>query len=665
MSGLVAVLERGGGAVDGDALRRATLAVRPQMADRRSTVEAGPAGLGAVMFDTTPEAAFERLPLRAGPFTLASDARIDNRADLRGRLSRTLGGLGLGEGRPVTDADLVLASYAEWGSRCPEHLVGDFAFAVWDARRGVLFVARDHLGVRPLYTAVSPRRVVVATEPAGLFAYGVPRAVDRAEFAAVLREGDTTTADVTVFEGVRLLPNAHAAEYGPGAEREWAYHALQPAAPPVGEGDVVDAFRELFVDAVRARSRCASGVSVQLSGGLDSSAVACVARDAAAERGGGAVPAYALYFDESPASDEREYVRSVAETGGFDLHVIRADALSPLGNLAEYYGLVGDGPVTGTHHLVWAMYKAAGAGGHRVMLDGVDGDIVVEHGERRLLELARARDWRGFFHEAKLLGEYYGADPRSAGLKSIESSFAEGPRYLFSIYGLQALDEAAADSPVEFARSLYGAVKHGQARPAAVLRRVRRRLLVPKALLRRLRPDAVARAPGLRERQAEKLTDPGLSRSLGLMTHAAAAFGVEVAHPFMDVRLVEFCLGLPSEYSLQDGETRRVLRRALAGTLPDAVTHRAAKSTMTPAFERALFETDRQRLRGLADLAERLPADLRPPPIEAFGDEVERAIRAHDAGADVRGERGAMLAARASGLYWAGVLGLDQGSPHP
>src|SRR5690349_3439820 len=107
---------------------------------------AGAAGLGQRMLWTTPESLHESQPLRnrRGDLVLTTDARLDNRPEL-------IAALGLGNRPPgqLSDGELLLAAYERWGEQCPGHLLGDFAFAIWDERRRILFAARDHLGIKP------------------------------------------------------------------------------------------------------------------------------------------------------------------------------------------------------------------------------------------------------------------------------------------------------------------------------------------------------------------------------------------------------------------------------------------------------------------------------------------------------------------------------------
>src|SRR5262249_22873108 len=148
MSGIVALVTRDGEPVKPLTLEGMLTTLAHRGPDGAGVWCEGTAGLGHRMLWTTPESLLERLPLVSpgGHLVLTADARIDNRADL-------IQTLALG-GRPaeaLTDSHLILAAYEKWGERCPEYLLGDFAFALWDAHQRRLFCARDHMGIKPLY----------------------------------------------------------------------------------------------------------------------------------------------------------------------------------------------------------------------------------------------------------------------------------------------------------------------------------------------------------------------------------------------------------------------------------------------------------------------------------------------------------------------------------
>jgi len=118
----------------------------------------GPVALGHRMLWTTPESLHEQQPTvnSAADLVITADARIDNRKELidllrPARMSPN----------PITDSELILAAYERWGHDCPEHLAGDFAFAIWDRRNRRLFCARDRFGIRPFYFFESPTGFVV------------------------------------------------------------------------------------------------------------------------------------------------------------------------------------------------------------------------------------------------------------------------------------------------------------------------------------------------------------------------------------------------------------------------------------------------------------------------------------------------------------------------
>jgi len=148
MSAIIGIYNRTGQPVDPEALQGMTDILTHRGPDGQGVWASGPAGLGHRMLWTTPESLHETLPFAddAAGLTITADARIDNREEL-------LPLLGLTDGPPeqVSDSRVILAAYAKWGEHCPEHLLGDFAFVIWDAAAQTLFCACDHFGVKPLY----------------------------------------------------------------------------------------------------------------------------------------------------------------------------------------------------------------------------------------------------------------------------------------------------------------------------------------------------------------------------------------------------------------------------------------------------------------------------------------------------------------------------------
>jgi asparagine synthase (glutamine-hydrolysing) len=582
----------------------------------------GRCALGHAMLHTTPESLSEVLPHGEDDLTITADARIDNRAELIAEL---------GLESSVADSEVILSAYARWGEACPEHLLGDFAFAIHDRANDRLFVARDHLGCRPLYLADVNDGVAFATEPKALLAHpDVSHDLDEQRIADFI-VGLNEDPHITIYRHIRRLPAAHAAIVDASGTRQWRYYELKPAELPVmDDAGYASRFREIFEEAVRCRVRSAFPVGSQLSGGLDSTYVTCVARDLLQETGT-PLHSFSLIFDVVPSCDEREFIDPVVEQGGFTPHYVGGDTIGPLANVASVYETLDDGLVGGTQHMVWALLQSAREAGVRIVLDGIDGDQVVSHGHLYLKELAKAGEWdelaRQFTH---LVDRYSQAGHR----QDFEDTFVSHSK-LFSQYALPVLDELARGSTRRaYARQLRAARRAFTFSVRAVLRRHARWLLKSRKAgapapdpfeglsIEWLNQDFRARSgiddrarhfvthrldfDSVRSLQRSLLSSQRLTSALETTNHFAAAHGLDVAHPFMDLRLVEYCLGLPPDQSLDSGWTRIVMRRAMKGIVPDSVTERIGKAQMSPAFDHGLFNLDYALFKSTLDSPEGL-----------------------------------------------------------
>ncbi|MFY9801480.1 MAG: hypothetical protein WAK30_00005, partial [Candidatus Acidiferrales bacterium] len=150
MSGIVGMFERSGAPVDRGLLQALAHFLSYRGPDARETWSNGSIGLGHTMLRTTRGSQVERQPANlGGRLWITADARIDCREELKSKLAELESGKS--SGPTVTDSDLILRSYAAWGADCVQHLRGDFAFAIWDVPRKLLFCARDHFGIKPFY----------------------------------------------------------------------------------------------------------------------------------------------------------------------------------------------------------------------------------------------------------------------------------------------------------------------------------------------------------------------------------------------------------------------------------------------------------------------------------------------------------------------------------
>jgi asparagine synthase (glutamine-hydrolysing) len=540
-------------------------------------------GLGHRTLWTTPESVRERLPLSnaRGDLVLTADARLDNREEVLD----TLGPSGR-QGEEVTDGALILAAYERWGVRCPEQLLGDFAFAIWDQRKRLLFCARDHFGVKPFYYYSSPRLFAFASEIKALLALPeIPRRLNEVRVADYLESEFDDTAS-TFYQDIHRLPPAHSMTVSQEGCHLQSYWSLDPSRElRLGSDDEYAAgFREIFTEAVRGRLRSAYPVGCLLSGGLDSSAITCVARGLLAGGEDGRLPTFSAIFDEVTQCDERPFIDSVLAQDGLEPHYVHGDKLSPFGDLERVLWHQDEPLFCFNLFLNWSLYATAARRGVRVLFDGFDGDTTVSHGTGYLPELARAGRWLA------LAGE----------VRGLARNFHYSPWKLMGAYAWQfGVNRAILNRrPLRSVRRIWRARRgHDRAAEHPPSGSIYNREFAQRiGLFERLRAFRKAEPRSEREHHYRALTWGVMPYTLEVLDRAAAAFSVEPRYPFWDKRLVEFCLALPPEQKIHRGTTRMVLRRALSGILPVEVQWRGGKSNLGPNFQHTLLAFERDRL---------------------------------------------------------------------
>ena len=569
----------------------------------------GVVGLGHRMLHTTPESLHEVLPLinRAADFAITADARIDNREEMIASLD-----LKHRPARELADSELILAAYEKWGEHCPQKLLGDFVFVIWDGRQQTLFCGRDHFGVKPFYYFHQPGHLFAfASEIKALLCLPeVPRQLNEVMVGCYLVDQFEDKAS-TFYQNIQRLPPAHSMSINARGARLNTYWSLDPSSELLLNSDeeYAEAFHENFTEAVRCRIRSAFPRGSHLSGGLDSSAVTCTARTLLDGSGEGEWHVFSNIFDDVPECDERPYINTVLAQGGYVPHYIHADRSSPLADLERVFRYQDEPCIGPNHFLPWGLNQAAGQAGVRVVLDGFDGDTTVSHGIARFTELAFAGHWETFAQEAQALAPHFNVSPdrllQGYGLAAIED-LAQRQRWLAFASSINQINRFFQASRREL---LW---RHG-VRPLTKSWMTRKRSSLQGSIDPIINSDFVRRVD-LEERirflNGDRLKPPRTVRAdqwrtltsglfptvLELSDRCAAAFAVDVRHPFMDKRLIEFCLALPSSQKLYQGWSRIVMRRAMAGILPEEIRWRGGKTDMNPNFLHGFFTADRKIL---------------------------------------------------------------------
>ena len=269
MSGFVGILNLDGAPVDRALLERMTRSLAFRGPDAQEVWCQGPVGLGHALLQITSGTPLEKQPAELdGRLWIVADARIDARAELIAKLKAKSGTAGLSLSFPP-DAQLILHAYDAWGDACVEHLLGDFSFAIWDARERRLFCARDQFGVKPFFYAhlgsafiLSNTLDCVRQHPA------VSSRLNDLAIADFLLFDSNQDLATTTFADIQRLPPAHILTCEQGKISVRRYWELSVTTPIhySRDAEYVEHFRELLDTAVADRLRTDS-VGVMMSGG--------------------------------------------------------------------------------------------------------------------------------------------------------------------------------------------------------------------------------------------------------------------------------------------------------------------------------------------------------------------------------------------------------------
>lgn len=375
MSGIDGIVNLDGAAIDRDLLARMTDYSAFRGPDAQKIWHHASVGLSHTMLRTTWEAETECQPLTLdGEIWLTADARIDARQELVQQLETQLHRSITSERIP-NDAELILYSYEAWNEDCLKHLIGDFAFAIWDGRLRHLFCARDHFGVKPFFYARTSHKFIFSNTLNALrLDEEVSDTLNETAIGDYLLFGVNQDLSTTIFRDILRLPGGHSLKVANGSITTHRYWTPGTNSLDVGReptDSYVEQFTELLSDAIEDRLRT-NRVAISMSGGLDSTAVAAVARDLL--RPGSSLHAYTVVYKKLIPDQEHYYSKAAAEHIGIPITHVNADKYSLFdeqipGDLdqAEPFLL---SPQTGQFNDLLRL--CAGSG--RVALTGWDGD---------------------------------------------------------------------------------------------------------------------------------------------------------------------------------------------------------------------------------------------------------------------------------------------------
>lgn len=477
--------------------------------------------------------------------------------------------------RTSSDTEVILAAYAKWGRECVKKFNGIFAFAIWDAAKAELFLARDHAGVKPLYYFYDGKRFIFSSEIKSILAHDVPRVVSKEAFNFYFHLY-YVPEPLTMFEGIKKLPAASYAILKDGKLQIGKYWAVTDFSDLRSRDEARQEIRSLFDDSVKRQLISDRPVGVFLSGGMDSTAVL-----GSVLRAAGKAKTFSVGFDVAEQSDKfnADFLlarRTAAHYGAehYELMIGANDIGDNLEKIAWHLDEPNFNPTAGAIYLLSKMAKEKVA----VVLGGDGGD------------------------------ELFGGYPRYFA-SGLISAFQRLPfsSVLAALFGKERAEKlrlpADASRIVAFLSekegNSRGVLAQGLSDPAAIPRHFAERYFTPTPNEHVLRASNDARLVwGLGDaspRDFEKrfmnidrqswLVDESLMRS----DKMSMAAGLEERVPMLDYRLAELAMRIPTSWKFSligntagNFQGKRIWREAIADYLPPHVLLERKRGWFTP-----------------------------------------------------------------------------------
>ncbi len=572
MTAIVAIVEFGGRQAAGDDLGALLGRMSARGPDGRRQWADGPVGLGEGLLDPRARTLAslpvgEQAMATLGALRIVWDGRLDNRAELIARLVAQ-GEASAAQASDLPDRDLVLRLFRRHGEAMPALLLGDFAFAIWNAKRQTLFCARDCMGARPFYYTVQPGYFALASEDEALLALrGMDPApnLDRVAYA-LCPAFNAFDWSKSWLEQVNILMPGTALMVTAADGRVRLSTWWEPPRPELrqfsSDDEGLEAFGAVMEQAVRDRTRDLDAIGLIASGGMDTATVAVAAAHVREAR---PLRFFSTVDDDLTQCIESRAIVALGSTLGAELHRLHVPSMRGMccqADVDAFYER--PHPVDNTIGLVAMMCLGASRTGQRVLLHGATGDLALHATDDYLMRFAAERGWRAAWHEARAAQQHH--------------TYVQGSS-LARLWLRSAYEEwtppAAKAGWRAFRRHLRGARTNWMAEAGDLGQQQQIAWRMREASLRSERAAWVA--PRTVSEHREALWPIGIVRGLEGYERVAGRYGVELRDPFADRRLIEFCLALPLHLRTREGWTKFMARRWAASYLPPECVWRSDK----------------------------------------------------------------------------------------
>lgn len=442
-----------------------------------------------------------------------------------------------------TDTEVILFSYLHWGEECLSHFNGMWSFAIYDSTKNNIFIARDRFGIKPLYYIDNTDYFAFGSEIKQLIDLQPSVHANRNIVIEALLTGTDGHTKETYFSGVNSFPQSHCGYYDLSSHnlQTKRYYDLKVNSTysQLSYDEATSYLYNLFTDSVSKRMRSDVQVGTCLSGGLDSSSTSAIASKLFHEKTNSKfIGINAKSID--PEKDESYYAKIVSEHAGIDLHIVEPVSSDFLSTIDDVVVTQEEPFVSPSMFMGWHVFNKASSLGCKVMLNGQGGDEILLGYERYYASYLRSLPLR------RLLPEIISQSRNSA--LSIKELI------LYNFY---------------FNNS---ALRINRYKRNSKLRRVYNDMC---------NYDVVRHSSNvfgnIQELQINEIMSIQLPHLLRYEDRNSMRHSVETRLPFLDYRLVEFCISIQPDFKIKDGWTKHIMRKAIEPDLPESIAWRKNK----------------------------------------------------------------------------------------
>lgn len=487
-------------------------------------------------------------------------ARLDEPEQLSEQLGLSTAGLNTGR--------LLATAYEKWGEALVSKIAGEFAFAIWDRKERVLFCGRDKFGQVPFAYLVGPDGVVFATDFLPIAMSQPLRPEVNESWIIHHINGSASEDDETPFTGIKRLPPASVMTWknsGLSIRKYWSFSDIAGTSHDLSISDLSDELTEAI-----AKRMSPSDTVALLSGGLDSSSIAVLARDIRRNDVDELLPSVSLVFDDFPDESERPFIESVLEQGGFDPHFVNVQKYDFMAEVERFVEIQGAPNRAGAAPIFDQALEKVEQLGYSSVLDGHGGDEVISSfGIMRIFELGDDRQWFTAMQEMRALS------------RNSELDFFNNFVALYSLKGRSSLSQIVRKLYAKFAALTPKAAKPG------LLRTEWETHSAVSSARQTAREAKPSNQKNEREFQERVLRDPLQSRNFELQHRHCRSRGIRPRIPFWDHHVIDYCVRSPSQQKMKNGMPRSLIRSVMGDRLPPMVANRTSKFDSGDAMVRS------------------------------------------------------------------------------